>query len=275
MDAVVSKWCIKGPSLSLLWRVVLTIAITLAVIFVGIEWIAPIALSFYAARTAPQVARVVPTELQDHSISHAPGQKLSYFGYEFEVPWNDLDENQTKLYPKNKPQFRADVHFHSGLRVIVSAVPAGDWIDELANDLNVPKQRIASNFGDSDYDVERTILEFTPDSMNHWSLSPRVHAHEAFLLVLKSLIPLKPANSGIFNIHNPAFKGFQEGTPKLEKDGIYIHLFDRDGSIEFIFVEKTTERGFSGVTQADVNRIIESLRRVPEPMSVVAQKVSD
>jgi len=37
--------------------------------------------------------------LKDTSVSEAPGTKLSYFGYEFEVPWSDLDESQTKLYP--------------------------------------------------------------------------------------------------------------------------------------------------------------------------------
>ena len=44
---------------------------------------APVALSFYAAKEAPGVKRVVPTELKDNSVSGAPGQKLSYFGYEF------------------------------------------------------------------------------------------------------------------------------------------------------------------------------------------------
>jgi hypothetical protein len=38
-----------------------------------------------------------PTELKDLVISIAPGRQLSYCGYEFEVPWNDVDEQKTRL----------------------------------------------------------------------------------------------------------------------------------------------------------------------------------
>jgi len=88
--------------LRVLRRILITVVVTLTVIFVGVSWIAPVVLSFYAARKAPPVARVVPTDLKDQSVSEAPGKKLSYFGYEFQIPWSDLDEAQTKLYPKDK-----------------------------------------------------------------------------------------------------------------------------------------------------------------------------
>ncbi len=97
----------------LLRRILATLAITLAVVFLGVEWIAPAALSYYAARKAPAVARIVPTELKDQTVSQAPGSRLSYFGYEFEVPWNDIDETQTKFYPKDKPT-RVVLVFRSG-----------------------------------------------------------------------------------------------------------------------------------------------------------------
>lgn len=38
----------------------------------------------------------VPVELAAQSISKSPGRKFSYLGYEFEVPWNDLDDAHTK-----------------------------------------------------------------------------------------------------------------------------------------------------------------------------------
>ena len=103
-------------------RILVIVVIALGLIFIGTEWIFPMALSFYAARTALPVARVVPAELQDHSISQSPVKKLSYFGYEFEVPWSDLDESQTTLHPKTKPQFMVELHFHSGLRLIVESL---------------------------------------------------------------------------------------------------------------------------------------------------------
>src|SRR2546429_1773968 len=50
----------------------------------------------YLARKAP-VVRVAPAQLRDFSISRSPGRKLSYFGYEFEVPWNDVDEAKSEI----------------------------------------------------------------------------------------------------------------------------------------------------------------------------------
>ena len=32
--------------------------------------------------------KVAPMALADHSVSNSPGRTLSYFGYEFVVPWN-------------------------------------------------------------------------------------------------------------------------------------------------------------------------------------------
>jgi hypothetical protein len=92
-----------STGLRLIRRFVLTVVIALVVIFVGIQWIVPVTLSFYAARKAPPIARVTPTDLKDQSLSQTPGKRLSYFGYEFEIPWSDLDETQTKLYPKDQP----------------------------------------------------------------------------------------------------------------------------------------------------------------------------
>src|SRR5690349_11883015 len=40
----------------------------------------------YLTRKAPAV-RLAPAQLTDLSISRSSGRKLSYFGYEFEVPW--------------------------------------------------------------------------------------------------------------------------------------------------------------------------------------------
>lgn len=56
----------------LLRPLLVTLTITLAVVFVGVAWIAPVALSYYGARKAPAVTRIVPTELKDQTISQAP-----------------------------------------------------------------------------------------------------------------------------------------------------------------------------------------------------------
>src|SRR5258708_18170338 len=50
------------------------------------------------ARKNP-IVRQIPIALTDTSASQDPGTKLSYFGYDFEVPWDDLDQSKTKVYP--------------------------------------------------------------------------------------------------------------------------------------------------------------------------------
>lgn len=127
-------------------RIVVVIVVTLAVIAVGVYWVAPVALSFWTARKLPKNARVVPQDLHDLSVSQAPGQKLSYFGYEFEIPWSDLDETQTKLIPKGNPN-RVILTFHSGLRLMVTTVPAREWANTLPSAFKTSPQTIEAVFG--------------------------------------------------------------------------------------------------------------------------------
>lgn len=259
----------------LLRRILITMVITLAVIFVGVYWVAPVALSFYAARKAPAVARIVPTDLKDKSVSEAPGTRLSYFGYEFEVPWNDLDETQTKLYPKEKPEkTRVDLHFRSGLRLWVTAIPPRSWVKELATEFKVAPERIESSFGRSDYGFVKTVYEFTPDKMHHWAFMGRRGMRDEFLLMIKSIVLSRAAETGIFKVQNQSYKGFQEGSPRLGQDGIGVHLFSDEGSVEMMFFQKDYKNS-TGVTQPEINRIVQSLRKAPQNEAAaprVAQK---
>ena len=257
--------------MKLLRRILLTAFIILAVIFVGVQWIAPVTLSFYAARKAPPVARVVPADLKDKSVSETPGKKLSYFGYEFEVPWSDLEETQTKLYPKDKPnKTRVDLHFRSGLRVLVTAIPPRSWATELSTDFNVHPQRVESSFGKSDYSFVKTLYEFTPEKMNHWSLSLRVHDREEFLLLVKSIALPRSAETGIFNLQNQSYKGFQDGNPQVRQDEIVVHLFSDEDSVEMIFLQKDYQNP-TGVSQTEINRIVQSLHKATQVGAAVSQ----
>lgn len=241
-------------------RIVITLGVTLVILIVGAYWVAPVALSFYAAKKAPAIARVVPTELKDKSISQVPGTKLSYFGYDFEVPWTDLDEAQTKLYPTNKPEkTRADLHFRSGLRLVVTASPRGQFEKTFSEELHTPRRVFEAFFGKSDYSFLRTVYEFSPDKINHWSLSSAVHNREMVFLTVKTIVPSKSAESGIFNVENQNYKGFQQGDPRIRQNAINLELFSDDGGIEFILWQK--DYGSGPVTQAELNRIIQSLRR--------------
>jgi hypothetical protein len=249
-------------------RILITLVVTLAVVSVGVYGIAPVALSFYAAKKAPAVARVIPTTLKDKSVSGAPGTKLSYFGYEFEVPWSDLDETQTKLYPKDTPiKNRVDLHFSSGLRLAVTAVAPREFVNGLPENFKVPHQAIESVFGRdtmrSDYSFVKAVYEFTPDRMNHWAFSHRGVNRDEFLLVIKSIVPVKAAESGIFNVQNQSYRGFQQGNPQVRQDGIVVDLYSDEGTVEMIFLQKNYKSS-TGVTQPEINRIVQSLRKTPQ-----------
>ncbi len=246
-------------------RVLTTIVITFAVILVCVCWIAPVALSFYAARKVPPIARLVPTDLKDRSISQSPGMKLTYFGYEFEVPWSDLDETGTTLYPKDKPEkTRVVLTFRSGLQLMVTAVPAREFAAEFATDFKMPAQKFEAVFGrgaaTSDYTFVRNVYEFTPAKMHYWSLSTGVHYREQAVLIVKSIMAVKAADTGIFYVQNQSFKGFQQGDPRACHDRLVLDLYSDEDHFEVIFLQKDYHDA-NGVTQPEINRVIQSLRR--------------
>lgn len=262
----------------ILRRILIAIVVALAILFGGVYWVAPVALSFYAAKTAPAVASVVPVDLSDKSISAAPGTKLSFFGYEFEVPWTDLDETKTALNPKDKAdQTRVDLHFRSGLRLWVSVVPPRHWANRFA-EMGSSPQGIEAIFGretvKSDYAFVKALYEFTPEKMNHWALLQRGQIRDEFLLSIKSATLSRSAETGIFNVQNASFKGFQKGNPRVRQAEIIVDLYSDEGAIEMIFLQEDY-RDYRGVTQPEINRIVQSLRKAPQdesPTARIAQK---
>jgi len=253
-------------------RVLIAWLAGLAVVFVGLNWVAPVALSFYAAQKAPLVASIVPADLKDKSVSKAEAAQLSYFGYEFEIPWADLDETQTRFYPKDKPEkTKVDLRFRSGLRLLITAIPPRQWAKNFGADFNASPELIESAFGretmKSDYSFVKALYEFTPDNMNHWTTTRDSHNRDEFMLMIKSLALPKAAETGIFNLQNPTLKGFQEGNPRVRQDQIVVDLYSDKGGIEIIFFQ-ADYRNFAGVTQPEINRIVQSLRKAPRGESI-------
>jgi hypothetical protein len=251
----------------LLQRILTTVVITLAVIAFLAFWVAPVALSFDAARKAPPAAMAVPRDLTDLSVSQVPGTKVSYVGYEFEIPWNDLDESQTRSVPNDHPGMVALV-FRSGLHMIVSASPPRVFPSGFAQEWKFSPQNVESVFGhgaaQSDYSFTRNLYGFTPDKMHRWALSPSVHYREQMLLMLKTVVlSVASADTGIFNVQNQNWRGFQLGDPKAHPLRIDVHLYSDKGSVELTFAGKDG-RGPVAVTQPEINRIVESARQVAQ-----------
>jgi len=239
------------------------LAITFTVIFVG-TYCVDVALSFYAVRKAPAAVRILPSDLRDQSVSEAPGEKVTYVGYAFEIPWSDLDEDQTMSYPKDRPKKASvDLRFRSGLRLLIKAIPPREWANGLPKELKVSPHVIESAFGQetmkSDYSFVKTLYEFNPERMNHWAFSRGGFNRDELMLLIKSIALSKSADAGIFNLKDANYKGFQQGDPQVRQDRILVNLYSDDGSVEMILFQKDY-RDPKGVTQPEINRIVQSFR---------------
>ena len=261
----------------ILRRTLVTLVVALTVIFIAIYWIAPVALSFYSSKRALPITRVVPSDLSDTSISLAAGTKLLCGGYEFEVPWSDIDESKTELFPKDKPdKTMGRFRFHSGLQLVVLTSAPHTFYDQYTKEIKMSPEAFAAAFGDravrSDYEFMKRVFTFSPDRIPHWSTTSAIQSRVMVLLLTKSIVPVRSAQTGIFNLSNATYKGFEQGDPhdpRTSRDGLLLSLYSDDGSIEIVIAEKEYSV-VGGVTQPEVNRIVQSLHKIG-PASPVAQ----
>ena len=92
------------------------------------------------------------------------------------------------------------------------------------------------------------------------------------LLVLKAM-GTPAADTGIFSIHSAEFNGFQYQDPAAGSRMIVMNLFSEDRGLEFQFHPKY-KGAEAHVSQADINRIIETLHKVA-PYSPLKQASLD
>jgi len=211
------------------------------------------------ARKTP-VVKKAPLELADLSISQAPGKRLSYFGYEFEVPWDDIDEAKSQIIGGNK----AIVVFRSGNVLSVWSGSPHEFVDTVLPSGKIDRETLRQIYGDealqSDYEFHRILLETTPDTITPF-ISKRRAISLSMLLIMKAISAPRGAETGIFAVHAGAFKGFQFGQPQSSPTGISVELFADSGSLSFIIGQK--KNGSTIISQPDINRILETLHTVP------------
>jgi hypothetical protein len=230
--------------------------VTIVLIVAALCWISP-ALVVYFAKTAPAVTRIVPTELKDVSTSLAPGRKLSYFGYEFEAPWSDLDESKTQIFPENKDHMQTVwVGFRSGLNLFA---------------VITPRERAAP-----DYAFLKRAYEITPDQVHYWPLIEGWGYRDAHLLLAKWAFlqgigdpggGSNPAVTGIFNLHTQRYNGFQYGDPQGRPDVLELRVYSDDSIVDIKFLQGGYDEP-TGITQPEINRIVQSLRKTASAIPI-------
>jgi hypothetical protein len=148
------------------------------------------------ARKLPFVKRT-PVPLPDLSVSEVSGATLSYFGYEFEVPWTDIDTEKTKIVVGNK----AIIAFRSGNVLSVWSGQPHEFMNHLLEQGKIDKDTFRKIYGDgalqSDYNFKRLILETTPDKITFFT-DRRTAVSQGVLLMVKAICVSGDPNSGIF-----------------------------------------------------------------------------
>ena len=209
------------------------------------------------ARKLPFVKRI-PVPLPDLSVSQVPGATLSYFGYEFEVPWTDIDRERTKIVGGNK----AIIAFRSGNVLSVWSGQPHEFMNALMEEGKIDRDTFRKLYGDealqSDYSFKRLILETTPEKITPFT-DRRIAVSQGVLLLVKAICVGGDPNSGIFDVQGKEFKGFQYGLPQNPPKQLSVELFPADGHLDLIFGQK--KNGPTVVSQADVNRIVQTIHR--------------
>lgn len=162
------------------------------------------------------------------------------------MPWSDVAEAERKPFAtKASGSDIARVSFRSGLKLCIAADPP----DEAS----------------SNYAFAKLIYEFSPNTMSIWPPSPKTQYRQLELYIAKSAVLSNPlsagAATGIYNLNSPSYKGFQLGNPQLRPDTLRVRLYSDEGSLEITFLQVGYEAP-SGVTQPEINRIVQSLHKI-------------
>ena len=192
----------------------------------------------------------VPVKLSDQSLSNSPGRRLYYFGYEFEAPWDDLDEEHTKLLGTWQV-----INFQSGRTIVFM----GHEPDGLLNRFRSEKP-VREPYGD-DYATAKNMLNASPDKVTPFT--PRREAIGAFWSLLFKQTFIMSGESALFLIRAPDFRGFQYGNPESGDREIRDEFYSQQGSIGFIFRSRTSGR----ISQAEINRVIQTVAPMIEQRS--------
>lgn len=214
----------------------------------------------YVGWKAPIVKRT-PIALSDLSISADFKQKLSYAGYEFEVPWA-VDEKRTKQVSTTSEV----IAFDNGNALWFSRVPPKEFVNGLLHMSGKDTATTRKLYGDetlkSDYWLVKAILESTPQKVGLLS-SRREAARTAMLLLYKAIMISQGGETGIFQVRTAGFQGFQYGNPQRRPRSIDVEMFADDEGLALLFAQR--ESGpVPAITQAEINQVVQSAHKVPQ-----------
>lgn len=210
-------------------------------------------------REAP-IVNNSPVALSNLDISRAKGQRISFKGIQFEVPWNDIDLEKSRVSAG-----WAFVVFRSGKSIIACVTPPNDFMNEVFRDKAATPQEFAALYGPgvlkSDYEFKKAIFETTPKEINLLTPSGRAAGLSA-VLIMKAIMP-PTTDWAIYAISSANLKGFQLGDPRRRPRKMSLELFGEDTEIEINF-DQPESGPTPGITQSEINRIVQSAHTISD-----------
>jgi hypothetical protein len=183
--------------------------------------------------------------------------KLSHAGFEFEVPWTDLDRQKSKFVNNI-----AIYSFDSGrtLEFFGPGPNKGGLLSSAEKSFGNTTGGLRALVGEeatkSDYAFRRTLLEQTPDELEPW-MNQREAVRLSMLLMLKGVASVG-GETGLFKVEQHAWKGFQFDDPNKKPKRVTLELNDdKDQHVEIIFIPG--KQADATITQSDVNRVLQTL----------------
>lgn len=216
----------------------------------------------YKSRSLPQITKT-PVPLRDLSVSSISHADASFCGYEFELPWEGVDEKKSRTIT-DTVHIQLTV-FHSGNAFWVSCLPPKDVMNGFMKSTKVDAGALEQIYGEeatrSDYSFHQAIFSVTPSELMPF-MPRREAARDGTLLLLKAII-VPDVATGLFSVQAGDFRGFQFGDPDKVPPRIRDDLFADDGGIEIMFFINT-KGSVPKISQPEINRVLQSLHKVSE-----------
>jgi hypothetical protein len=210
--------------------------------------------------TPPRGWSSIPKPLANTAMSTAEGTTLSYYGYRFEVPWKEIDEQRNN-------RSTVEVLFKTGQVVRFNNPEDFDWnpINSFSGKVDQDSFREAFGMGvhQSKYEQFEAVISATPSE-----LSP-VRSHRDFARI-RTLLEIKglwfehsTAASDIYSFETKDYRGFEDSGLSHNWQNVVLHLFDRKDRHWFTIAIVGDAGSGVRLTQAEVNRVIQSFGEAP------------
>jgi hypothetical protein len=204
------------------------------------------------------VVWVVPQALGNTVLAKQAGLKLSIYGYEFEVPWADIDNDKTRskgsltiYYFRSGPflMFMDPEKVVNAKKILLADDEKRRFVMQVWGEKTL----------ESNYTLTKAVVETSPTQIS-------IFAPRAKVLGLSILLMFKPitamgGETGIFTFDTPTIRGFQMGDPDKRPKYISVRAFDMGD--HQLYLTFGIQNGASGqITQAEINRVLQTLRLV-------------